>query len=99
MVQAIPGKCILAVYDLDRRKHRYVAGAFCDHRNKFEPRLPAVFVGDVQPDDLRLDDVCGHPRILLYADIFIRTVPPDHFDLRGANFAACSKCSRPSAGF
>ena len=62
------------------------------------PRLPALVVGDVLPDDLGLDDVPRHDRDVPDAVLPLRPVPADDFDLRDADDGAGSEGSRESEG-
>src|SRR5262249_14880107 len=77
-----------AVHRSDVHQLRDVVRALRDHRDQPAPRLLALVVGDVLPDDLGLVDVPGHHRSVLRADVPVPGFPAGDLDLRDARAGA-----------
>ena len=76
------------VRDLDLRQHRDVVRALRDHRDLAAPRLPAVVLGLLPPDDLGLRQPDRRLRPLLHALLPVRALRADGGDRRGEDGAA-----------
>ncbi len=77
-----------AVRDCDRDQRRHVARTLRDRRHQPAPRLPAIVVGDVLPDDVGLVHVPGDARIVRDAAVPVPALPAGDLDLRDADAAA-----------
>ena len=81
----------LALHHVAHRQRRHVARALRHHRHVAAPRLPAVVVGHVLPDDLGLHHLLRHDRPVHDAVVPLRPRAADDLDLRGADAAAGSE--------
>jgi hypothetical protein len=81
----------VALHPVADRQRWHVAGAVRHHRHLAAPRLPALVVGHVLPDDLGLLDVLRHHRPVHDADVPVRQAAADDLDLRSAHARAGSK--------
>ena len=88
LVQAAPHEHPGDVRHLDLRQHRHVVRALRHHRDVAAPRLPAVVVGLLPPDDRRHLHVRRHARPLLHAVPALHPLDPDDRDRRGQGRAA-----------
>ena len=88
MGQAVPYQHGVAVHHGADRQRRDVAGALRHHRHVPPPRLPAVVLGHVLPDDLGLLDLLRHDRPVRDAVLPVRPRAADDLDLRDAHDGA-----------
>ena len=95
VVQAAAHQHDLAVHHGADRQRRHVARAVRHHRDVAAPRLPALVVGHVLPDDLGLLDVLRHDRPVRHADVPVRPRAADDLDLRDADAGAGGGSERP----